>query len=188
MCPVSVGTKTKGIVMTMAKANALIFMLFLSIRSHSQNINDANNCNFTALVWDEDTKGTNVRDNPKGAIVDKIFPDTAETGFTIEVIGSKNNWIEGKYIDSNNKEKTGWIYGGMTKLATRNYDENQTFNLYSSHDKNSAISKKILGEKEVQVFGCYEKWAYIKVIVEGKVYFGWLEPEMQCASAVTNCS
>lgn len=171
----------------MTKVNALMFILLLSACALSQTVNDAHNCNFNALVWDEDTKGTNIRDNPKGAVIDKIYPDTAETGYTIEVIGSSNNWIKCKYMNGSNKEKIGWIYGGMIKLGTRNYGENQTFNLYSSHSKSSEISKKIVGEKEVQVLGCHEKWAYIKVMVEGKAYFGWLEPEMQCASAVTNC-
>jgi SH3-like domain-containing protein len=164
-----------------------MIMLQLSVSTPSQSIASSDNCNFLARVWDEDPNGTNIRDNPKGAVIDKIYPDTAETGYTIEVIGSSNNWIKCRYVDIKNRDKTGWIYGGMVKLGTRNYGDNQTFNLYSSHDKKSEITRRIAGEKEVQVFGCHENWAYIKVMVDGKAYFGWLEPEMQCASAVTNC-
>ncbi len=171
----------------MTRTSTLILLLLLSIRAHSQDAQDVHNCNFTALVWDEDTKGTNIRNGPKGTIIDKIYPDTAETGYTVKVIGSSSRWIQCKYTSINGKEITGWIFGDMIRLGTRNYGDNQYFNLYSSHSKTSKITTKVLGEKDVQVLGCHEEWAYVKVKSDGRVYFGWLEPDMQCASAVTNC-
>lgn len=171
----------------MNTTRALLLTMLLSVCAFSQSIAATNNCALRAMVWDDDTTGTNIRDNPKGAIVDKIHPSRAETGFVINLLGSDNHWLRCQYPAKGNRIRTGWIFGGVVRLDTRNYGDQQTFNLYASPDTRSKVLKKIAGERSVQVLGCDKDWAYIKVVVEGKAYFGWLEPNMQCANAVTNC-
>jgi len=151
---------------------AHLFLLSLALGAPSQVVPATDNCDLTAWVWDRDTTGTNIRDAPKGAIIDKIYPDTAETGFRIRVLGSNGNWIRCEYTAIDNQTKRGWIHGGMVNLDTRNYGDQQAFHLYASHDTKSKILKKVVRERNVQVYGCHKDWAYIKVMIEGKAYYG----------------
>ena len=153
------------------------------------------NCKASAYLTDPDKNGTNVRNQPNGKIVNKLPLDESkgyESGVYIHMKKSKNNWIQIDYItghsgDTVTKYHDTWVYGGMIGTSTANYNK-QVINLYSLPSKKSKITGKINEDQTVSIIGCCGEWVYvIGKGKDGKKVTGWLEPEMQCPNAVTNC-
>ena len=39
-----------------------------------------------------------------------------------------------------------------------------------------------------EVLNCENKWLYVKLKTEDKIYEGWLEKNMQCSNQYTTCN
>lgn len=142
-------------------------------------------CSVEAYIDDRDTTGTNLRDAPKGKVIAVLHPSREDVGtIGLDIDCSRDNWLR----VSDNLGQRGWIFSGLMKMGTRNYDQSD-IKLFAKPDTLSAVSGVLTGESEVTVRACKGAWAHIEFKnAAGRVVKGWLRPDMQCASPVTNCN
>lgn len=80
-----------------------------------------------------------------------------------------------------------YVKKGSIAVNTRNYS-GEILNLYSGPDTTSEI---VFQTDKVQTLPIYDingHWLYVKLKdMNGRVVFGWLEPDMQCGSPFTSC-
>ena len=144
-------------------------------------------CNGEAFVVDKDPKGLNVRDKPttKGSTVLGQLP--TQVSVNVKIIRSENGWFqisEASDIDGNsNMPQSGWVSGKLLGIGVRNYGPKSDYFLHKDPDTNSAVVIDP-GEGNGTLVDCEGQW--LKVKMGRKV--GWLSPEGQCPSDVTNCS
>ena len=144
-------------------------------------------CKVRAFVIDKDPQGLNVRDKPtaKGSTVLGQLPTQKPVDVTITQ--SENSWFyinSASDIDGNNKmPQTGWVSGSLLGIGIRNYGPTSKYYLHKEASSKSLILSDP-GQGDAKLIDCKGRW--LKVEREGKI--GWLSPEGQCPSAVTNCS
>ncbi len=148
-------------------------------------------CDVFAFLNDPDQGGTNVRDNPGGKIVKKLPLQTDpkfEAGIYVKIKKSKNGWLQIESVqDTKESYKNLWVSGKLLGVGTRNYDE-KPLRLFEKADKKSRVVSYLKGEQIVPVLACSGKWIYTSGEgIKSRAARGWLEPEMQCPNAVTNC-
>ncbi|HCL56317.1 MAG TPA: hypothetical protein DHW82_04830 [Spirochaetia bacterium] len=173
----------------------LFFILFGSIglKSIFSEEAKANACDVTVYLNDPDKSGTNVRDKPKGKVVKQLpkqDDSNFETGIYLHIKASKDNWlqIEEVYDTNDSSYKNTWISGKLAATGTANYDPSVALNIYEKPSTNSKFIQKVYEEIQITVLGCSGKWVYGTGKAGGKIITGWIEPEKQCSSAVTNCN
>lgn len=127
-----------------------------------------------------------------GAAV-KALPDSKdkafETGIYVKLKSSKMGWVQIETVQGTTDDsyKDTWLKGQNVGVDTRNYN-GQPIDLYAGPGKKYEIVAKLEGEQQVPVLGCCDNWILVKGKgSKGTTVTGWLEPEMQCANAVTNC-
>lgn len=149
-------------------------------------------CEVTGFLIDPDRSGTNVREQPRGPIIKKLplqDDPNFEVGVYVTVKASRQGWLQiASVADTNDQAyRDAWVYGRLIAVDTRNYD-GSPFNLYRNPDRKSPVIGRIRGERRAPILGCCGRWIYTTIQDSGKALSGWLEPEMQCPNAVTNCN
>lgn len=146
-------------------------------------------------VYISDSNGefTNVRNAPKGKVVDKI--PTSKT-VVLTVTSPQNGWwqIDGGevYFTADDDEtvklkgsSTGyWIHHSVIGLDTRNYG-GQTLQLRKLPNAKSAAVFSFKEEMHLMPLEVRGDWVKVKT-ADGK-HTGWIEMEWLCDNPLTNC-
>lgn len=170
--------------MTMKKKLLVLFALttWLSVSVCAQSLR--------VYIVDKNGPYTNIRNAPKGKIVDKI--PTSETAmFGVEkptngwwkIIGTSYGTgdVDGTLTGST----TGyWIHYSVLGMATRNYG-GQTLYLRKSPSASAPVVYKF--KEEITLRPMEIKGDWVKVQTSDGKFTGWIEEEWLCGNALTNC-
>ncbi len=167
----------------------LIIILLLTFNScQSQN------CNCEGFIDWGSNKLINVYSDSDG--VEKIAElknNLENEDFLIfKILESKKGFFKVEIgLAKSENRITGWVKKEKELVVyDRNYSDNETLNLYTEPNINSHVKSKVT-EYNTDLYtisDCEKEWAYVKRKTENKVYEGWLEPSMQCASPYTTCN
>ena len=151
-------------------------------------------CDIAAYVVDPDPRGLNVRSGPGKAFpVVGTIPYGGGSAVGVKVTGSTGQWLRIKDAETQESGETafegeGWVFAPMLATETRNYTAGDprapVVKLYKAPSIKSAVLTRLPNETEVRLLGCKGDWAQVQF----KKVTGWLDPESQCASTLTNCS
>ena len=164
-----------------------LFVLMTLLTWLSAGVNAQSLDVFTA---DNNGKFTNVRNAPKGKVVDKI--PTNENAM-IGVEKPTNGWwkIVGDTYDTGDSEgklkgsTTGyWIHYSVLGTRTRNYG-GQTLYLRQSPSASAPVVYKFKEEIVLRPIDIKGEWVKVQT-ADGK-FTGWIEEEWLCGNALTNC-
>lgn len=142
------------------------------------------------FTYDNSGKFTNVRNAPKGKVVDKI---PTEVCAMIGVEKPTNGWwkIIGDTYDTGDDEGTlkgsttgYWIHYSVLAMGTRNYG-GQTLYIRQSPSASAPVVYKF--KKEIQLRPMDIKGEWVKVQTTDGKYTGWIEEEWLCGNSLTNC-
>ncbi|MBR8827526.1 MAG: SH3 domain-containing protein [Gomphosphaeria aponina SAG 52.96 = DSM 107014] len=140
-------------------------------------------CQTRAYVIDPDPQGLNVRNQPnsQSEIIGNL-PLYTE----VNVLEHQNNWLFISPINPELQEVDfqgeGWVYASLLGLNTRGYNSNNVA-LYSEPRETSEVVGYAESSSSVTMVSCSGEW----VLVRSKNIQGWLNPEEQCAAALTTC-
>ena len=160
----------------------LTMMTCLSIGVSAQSLG--------VFTYDNSGKFTNVRNAPKGKVVDKI---PTEVCAMIGVEKPTNGWwkIIGDTYDTGDDEGTlkgsttgYWIHYSVLAMGTRNYG-GQTLYIRQSPSASAPVVYKF--KKEIQLRPMDIKGEWVKVQTTDGKYTGWIEEEWLCGNSLTNC-
>lgn len=150
------------------------------------------NCNCETFIKIDYIKDIKVYSKPKGKLIFKVKNDTLKEDFVSLTILKKS--LSYYYVSLINeqvgKERKGWIKKSEPiAIYARNYGDTE-LNLYEKPNVDSKVKFKI--EKwyndMFEVLNCENKWLYVKLKTEDKIYEGWLEKNMQCSNQYTTCN
>lgn len=160
----------------------LMMMTCLSVGVSAQSLG--------VFTYDNSGKFTNVRNAPKGKVVDKI---PTEVCAMIGVEKPTNGWwkIIGDTYDTGDDEGTlkgsttgYWIHYSVLAMGTRNYG-GQTLYIRQSPSASASVVYKF--KKEIQLRPMDIKGEWVKVQTTDGKYTGWIEEEWLCGNSLTNC-
>ena len=160
----------------------LMMMTCLSVGVSAQSLG--------VFTYDNNGKFTNVRNAPKGKVVDKI---PTEVCAMISVEKPTNGWwkIIGDTYDTGDDEGTlkgsttgYWIHYSVLAMGTRNYG-GQTLYIRQSPSASAPVVYKF--KKEIQLRPMDIKGEWVKVQTTDGKYTGWIEEEWLCGNSLTNC-
>lgn len=160
----------------------LMMMTCLSIGVSAQSLG--------VFTYDNSGKFTNVRNAPKGKVVDKI---PTEVCAMIGVEKPTNGWwkIIGDTYDTGDDEGTlkgsttgYWIHYSVLAMGTRNYG-GQTLYIRQSPSASAPVVYKF--KKEIQLRPMDIKGEWVKVQTFDGKFTGWIEAEWLCGNSLTNC-
>ena len=160
----------------------LMMMTCLSVGVSAQSLG--------VFTYDNSGKFTNVRNAPKGKVVDKI---PTEVCAMIGVEKPTNGWwkIIGDTYDTGDDEGTlkgsttgYWIHYSVLAMGTRNYG-GQTLYIRQSPTASAPVVYKF--KKEIQLRPMDIKGEWVKVQTTDGKYTGWIEEEWLCGNSLTNC-
>ena len=160
----------------------LMMMTCLSVGVSAQSLG--------VFTYDNNGKFTNVRNAPKGKVVDKI---PTEVCAMIGVEKPTNGWwkIIGDTYDTGDDEGTlkgsttgYWIHYSVLAMGTRNYG-GQTLYIRQSPSASAPVVYKF--KKEIQLRPMDIKGEWVKVQTTDGKYTGWIEEEWLCGNSLTNC-
>lgn len=160
----------------------LTLMTWLSVGVSAQSLG--------VFTYDNSGKFTNVRNAPKGKVVDKI---PTEVCAMIGVEKPTNGWwkIIGDTYDTGDDEGTlkgsttgYWIHYSVLAMGTRNYG-GQTLYIRQSPSASAPVVYKF--KKEIQLRPMDIKGEWVKVQTTDGKYTGWIEAEWLCGNSLTNC-
>ena len=141
-------------------------------------------CQTRAYVIDKDPQGLNVRTKPNS---ESEIIGTLPLYTEVDVLEYQGDWIFISPIDPEeqgiNFKGEGWVYASLLGLNTRGYNSNSV-SLYAEPNKTSDIVGKVESSIAVTMVSCSGEWVKIRQ----ESLEGWLEPEEQCAAALTSCS
>lgn len=143
----------------------------------------------TTFLNDPDLSGTNVRKEPKGAIVYKMVRESEEDEFLIEISESQKGWFKVAAIESMEGPveldyTSAWVHGSVLGVSTKNYG-GESITFYKEANANAATvntTTELLYNLSLVDF-CGE-WVRVK----GEGFEGWIQQEWLCGSSLTNCS
>lgn len=171
--------------MIMRKYVVLMLLWMLSVTTVSAQ-------HVVAYIWDSDGPYTNIRNAPKGKVIDKIstslnvllvLKDYQNGWWRID--GAPENAAEGVDIALAPSKTGHWIHYSVVAFATRNYG-GQSISLYSSPNLRATKVYTFSEEKMLHPIGVKGDW--IKVTTEDGKHTGWIEQTWICANPLTNCS
>ena len=160
----------------------LMMMTCLSVGVSAQSLG--------VFTYDNSGKFTNVRNAPKGKVVDKI---PTEVCAMIGVEKPTNGWwkIIGDTYDTGDDEGTlkgsttgYWIHYSVLAMGTRNYG-GQTLYIRQSPSASAPVVYKF--KKEIQLRPMDIKGEWVKVQTFDGKFTGWIEAEWLCGNSLTNC-
>ena len=147
----------------------------------------------SVYISDSNGEFTNVRNAPKGKVVDKI--PTSKIA-VLTVTSPQNGWwqiADGEVSYTGDDDETiklkgsttgYWIHHSVLGLDTRNYG-GQTLHLRKSPDAKSAVVFSFKEEMHVMPLEVRGDWVKVKT-GDGK-HIGWIEAEWICDNPLTNC-
>lgn len=93
-----------------------------------------------------------------------------------------------KSLDENQIFLKGWISKGMhLGIYSRAYDKNLI--LYEDPiEKSKIVYQEGYKADMYDVIDCHNGWLKIRTTINGKIYKGWIPPEMQCANVYSTCN
>ncbi|MDP3681635.1 MAG: hypothetical protein Q8R22_12450 [Flavobacterium sp.] len=168
----------------------LTFIIFFSLVLKA---NCQTKCNCEALIDIEYKKEITLLEKPNGKIIKKLKHDFKNEDFltlTIEKDSLGYFKVSLLYLVSA-KEFKGWVKkNDHIGTFARNYEPNKKLNLYSESNVNSKVKSTIEDwTNDLYIIEkCAGKWVYVKIKYNGKIFEGWLKPEMQCANPYTTCN
>jgi hypothetical protein len=132
-------------------------------------------------------------DKPCGKVVYKIKNDISNESFiNLELVDKNDSMFLVIAYQPNYETKKGWIKKSSTLgIYTRNYS-NEPIVLY--REPNYSKKKYIINNYDFTImchvldFSINNKWIKIRIKSKGRVYEGWIPPEMQCANVYSTCS
>ncbi|MDJ0595625.1 MAG: SH3 domain-containing protein [Pleurocapsa sp. MO_226.B13] len=143
----------------------------------------AQECQTKAYVVDTDPQGLNVRTKPDSQ---SEIRGTLPLHTEVDVFQYQGNWLLVSPIDPELQEVDfkgeGWVYASLLGLNTRGYNSDGV-PLYAEPNKTSEVTGHAKSSSSVTMVSCSGEW----VLVKQKNLQGWLEPEEQCAAALTTC-
>ena len=160
----------------------LTLMTWLSVSANAQSLG--------VFTYDNNGKFTNVRNAPKGKVVDKI---PTEVCAMISVEKPTNGWwkmVDNSYDTGDNEgtlkgSTTGyWIHYSVLAMGTRNYG-GQTLYIRQSPSASAPVVYKF--KKEIRLRPMDIKGEWVKVQTTDGKYTGWIEEEWLCGNSLTNC-
>ena len=160
----------------------LMMMTCLSVGVSAQSLG--------VFTYDNSGKFTNVRNAPKGKVVDKI---PTEVCAMIGVEKPTNGWwkIIGDTYDTGDDEGTlkgsttgYWIHYSVLAMGTRNYG-GQTLYIRQSPSASAPVVYKFKKESQLRPMDIKGEWVKVQT-TDGK-YTGWIEEEWFCGNSLTNC-
>jgi len=160
----------------------LTLMTWLSVSANAQSLG--------VFTYDNNGKFTNVRNAPKGKVVDKI---PTEVCAMISVEKPTNGWwkmVDNSYDTGDNEgtlkgSTTGyWIHYSVLAMGTRNYG-GQTLYIRQSPSASAPVVYKF--KKEIQLRPMDIKGEWVKVQTFDGKFTGWIEAEWLCGNSLTNC-
>lgn len=172
----------------------LRILFFVSILSLPLYSKAQSNCKkqLSAYLNDPDVNGkTNIRQEPKGAIIQQI---PAKDNYGIFIIDAKDGWLKINKLFAYENETIklnasfGWVHSSIVKCGTRSYN-NTSINIYESQSATAKIVASINTETEVNIVDICNDFAKISWIDSKKIKLtGWIATKWLCSSAVTNCN
>ena len=146
-------------------------------------------CDVGAYVIDKDPQALNVRSGPgtKYKIIDKLPTVYDIAPVQVRIAASMGKWVmitearepaEGK-IEFQGR---GWVYAPL--LGTSTAAPVYPISLYAQPNRGTPILGTLEPTTSVKLNTCYGEW----VKVEHKNILGWLAPQDQCPTLITNCS
>ena len=137
----------------------------------------------------------NIYDLPNGEVVSTIRNNADEENFVLFDLLQKNDsmfYVAAYYSLDDDFIAKGWVFKCKHFVVyDRMYNpEKYPLILYEKpNDTSRIICKKMyytIGAHEVIDFS--GKWLKVKVIINRKMYEGWLSPEMQCCNVYSTCN
>lgn len=165
----------------------LTFLAFIFCNSiYSQNYNCET---FIKIDYTNDIK---VFSKPKGKLIFKAKNDTLKEDFlSLTILKQSLDYYYVSLINGQlGKERKGWIKKTEPiAIYARNYG-NTELNLYEKPNVDSKVKCKIdkWFNDMFEVLNCQNKWLYVRLKTENKIYEGWLEKKMQCSNQYTTCN
>ena len=146
-------------------------------------------CN-TSAFWSYTTKDSlPLYDSPGGKIIRFLKNDPANDDFVgaFKILSKRGNAL--RIASFLSAKRLGWIYlNDSICVFSRAYQGG--LKLYEKPTEESEVSC-VIEEYDpgmYSVIDCYQDWLKVKRILHGKVYEGWMPPEMQCPEIMTTCS
>ena len=142
------------------------------------------------FTYDNSGKFTNVRNAPKGKVVDKIPTDVcAMIGVEKPTNGwwklTDNTYETGDFDGKLKGSTTGyWIHYSVLGMGTRNYG-GQTLYIRKNPSESAPVVYKF--KKEIVLRPMEIKGEWVKVQTCDGKYTGWIEVEWLCGNSLTNC-
>ena len=168
-----------------------IILGICSLKISAQNNSLNNSCIFLDIDY---TGAVNIYDKPGGKTIQSLKHDMEDENFLMFTILQKNDsmFLVNAYYSIpqfDSTSVTGWIKkNNKLEIYSRAY--NEPLILYTYPDKNKGV-KTILKEYYPDMWivtDCHKNWLKVKAMIEGKLYEGWISPEMQCCNVYTTCS
>ena len=161
--------------------------LFLSVVTmRAQN-------NVLVILVDNDGTFTNVRNAPKGKVVDKISTDAAAV---MSLTSPQNGWwrIKGDTYEDYENDRTVrfsgstsgyWIHYSCVGFLTRNYGGQRLSLRATPSDKGKVVYS--FSEPETLLRPVNVKGNWIKVRTKDGKHEGWIHDEWLCSNPLTVC-
>ena len=160
----------------------MTLMTWLSVDVSAQSLG--------VFTYDNSGKFTNVRNAPKGKVVDKIPTDVcAMIGVEKPTNGwwklTDNTYETGDFDGKLKGSTTGyWIHYSVLAMGTRNYGK-EKLTLRKLPDAKSVAVYSFTEEILLRPIEIKDDWVKVKT-TDGK-YTGWIEIEWLCGNSLTNC-
>ena len=160
----------------------MTLMTWLSVGVSAQSLG--------VFTYDNSGKFTNVRNAPKGKVVDKIPTDVcAMIGVEKPTNGwwklTDNTYETGDFDGKLKGSTTGyWIHYSVLGMGTRNYG-GETLYIRKNPSESAPVVYKF--KKEIVLRPMEIKGEWVKVQTCDGKYTGWIEVEWLCGNSLTNC-
>lgn len=148
-------------------------------------------CNASVFINPDFTGELILYDNLNGKVLKTLKHNFEEEDYIgLEILNKNDSMF---YVNAS-YEIGGFIGKGWIKknknigIYSRAYD--QPLNLYSQANKKSeiiAVLKEYNPDMYI-VIDCIGKWLKVKTIIKGKLFSGWMAPDMQCCNVYSTCS
>ena len=168
----------------------LLFLLIaLSRWGHTQVVA----CKCAGLVLPEHKGTVNLVNNPGGRVAKRMSHNFKQEDYLIW----HANYQQGCYFygtvsySISGKSYTGWLrQAAWLGTYGRSYGATQKLPLYTEPRSTAPVKSVVppLATAFYQIIRCSQGWVYVRTVLSGKVYEGWLAPNMQCANPYTTCS
>jgi hypothetical protein len=166
-----------------------IVTILITLFSLSTNAQSCNCGGIVAPSYDGDIV---IYETPNGTIIDTLRNDLVNENFLFFTISNAQEGFLSVNIGLGRDTISinGWIKPSfMTGTYARNYS-GAPLKLYESPDNNSNVRSTIpkYYEEVYKIIECNGEWVEVEIIIEGVVYSGWLEKNMQCPNSYTYCN